>query len=84
MNLRLPEKIEYSSTDIFVTRYYQATEDMYMLIKKMKKYGVGLRKPVRQSPQHQHGIEEQDILQGKAMSFLPVYVCPLRHKAPKI
>ena len=57
---------------------------MYMPTKQTKKLGAGSSKLVRQSPQHQHGTEEQEIPQGRAMSILPAYVCPLRHEAPKI
>ena len=57
---------------------------MYTPVKKTKKLGAGPSKPVRQSPRHQHTVEEQEIPQGRAMSFLPAYVFPLRHEAPKI
>ena len=49
-----------------------------------KKSGTGLSHVVRQSPQHQHDLDEQEIPQGRAMSFLPAYLCSLRHEAPKI
>ena len=57
---------------------------MYTPVKKTKKSGADPSKPVRQSPRHQNITEEQVIPQGRAMSFLPVYVFPLRHEAPKI
>ena len=57
---------------------------MYMPMKQTKKSGAGPSKPVRQSLRHQHGTEEKEIPQGRAMSFLLAYVCPLRHEAPKI
>lgn len=63
---------------------YWATKDMYTLVKQTKKLGASLSKPVRQSLRQQHIIEEQEILQGWAMSFLPAYVCLLRHEALKI
>ena len=63
---------------------YQTTEEMYTPVKQTKKSGTGPSKIVRQSPWHQHGIEEQDIPYVRAMSFLPVYMCPLWHEAPKI
>ena len=57
---------------------------MYTLTKQRKKLGAGPSKLVRQSPRHQHGTKEQEIPQGRAMLFLPAYVCPLWHKAPKV
>ena len=57
---------------------------MYTLMRKTKKSGVGLSHVVRQSPRHQHGPEEKELPQGRAMSFLPAYVWLLRHEAPKI
>lgn len=57
---------------------------MYMPVKQTKKLGAGLSKPVRKSPRHQHVIEEQEIRQGQAMSFLPAYVFLLWHDALKI
>ena len=56
---------------------------MHMLTRQTKKLGVGLSHTVRQSPQHQHGPDEHEILQGRVMSFLPAYVCLPRHEVPK-
>ena len=57
---------------------------MYTPVKQTKKSGTGLSKSMRQSPRQQHVTEEKEIPQGRAMSFLPAYVCPLRHGASKI
>lgn len=57
---------------------------MYMPTRQTKKSGAGPSQPVRQSPRHQHGPDEQELPQGRAMLFLPAYVCPLRHEAPKV
>ena len=65
-------------------QYYQVTVDMYTPMKQAKKFGSGPSKPVRQLPWHQHRTEEKDIPQGRAISFLLVYVCLLWHEVPKI
>ena len=57
---------------------------MYTPTRQTKKSGAGPSHTVRQSSRHQHGLEEQELPQGRAMSFLPAYVCPLRHEAPKV
>ena len=60
------------------------TIDMYTPTQQNKKLGVGPSQPVRQLSRHQHGLEEKELLQGRAMSFLPAYVCSLWHEAPKV
>lgn len=75
---------KYSFANIFVIQDYRVIVDMYMPTKQTKKSGVGLSKPARQLSWHQHGTKEQEILQGRNMSFLLAYVCLLRHEAPKI
>lgn len=57
---------------------------MYTLMQQTKKSGTGPTHVVRQSPRHQHGPDEQELPQGRAMLFFLAYVCPLRHEAPKI
>ena len=57
---------------------------MYTLTKQTKKSGAGPNHLVRQLPRHHNGPEEQELPQGKAMSFFPTDVCPLRPEAPKI
>lgn len=53
-------------------------------MRQPKKSGVGPSHVVHQSPQHQHSLDEKELPQGREMSFLLAYVCPLRHEAPKI
>ena len=84
MNLKTTRVDKYLVANILVIQDYQVIVDMYTPINQMKKSGIGPSKLVRQSLQHQHGTEEQDIPQGRAMSFLPAYVFPLQHEAPKV
>jgi hypothetical protein len=60
------------------------TIDMYTLTRQTKKLGTSPSHAVRQSTRHQHGPDEHELPQGRAMPFLPAYVCPLRHEAPKV
>ena len=57
---------------------------MYTPTKKTKKSGIGPSHAIRQSPQHQHSPDKHELLEGRAMSFLPAYVCLLRHEAQKV
>ena len=52
--------------------------------RQAKKSSMSPSQAVRQSPQHQHGQDKQELPQGREMSFFPTYVFPLRHEAPKI